>query len=146
MRSYIYSTVFLIAMVFIVLACSDNKSSIPNNKLNISDVKHPMAGIIGKGGSGNRKSAEIKNYLRGKYKGLAKGRFGAGVDYRYKGAHVGSIEKIRLVGDFAPPGYVKRADVDEDIRARSRAFLEEEAELLGFNDLEKELGGGARLL
>ena len=99
--------------------------------------EHSMAGIIGKRGVNiNEKNRRIRAYLTGKYKARrasAKGR-----SYGY-----GSIiENIYLSGDFTPPGYVKRADVDEDIRARSRAFLEEEKEQLVLNDLENELGGG----
>lgn len=113
-------------------------------KTKAPDVKHPMAGIIGKGGHGEAKRQKIQDYLNGKYKGREKGPlFGARADYRFED---NSIEKIRIDGDFTPPGYVKRADVDEDIRARSRAFLEEEKELLGLIDLEKELKGGAKVV
>ena len=104
--------------------------------------KHPMAGIIGKGGNGFEKKKKIKDHLHGKYKGLEKRPFGARADSRGDG----SIEKIRLVGDFTPPGYAKRADVDEDVRARSRAFLTEERQIFGLSDPENELGGGEEVV
>ncbi|MCK4846181.1 MAG: hypothetical protein KAS88_00815 [Deltaproteobacteria bacterium] len=157
MRSYIYSTVFLIALVFVMWslpvdlkavgvggeALPEAAPATPSDKTDKAkakapDVNHPMAGIIGKGGNINEKNRRIRGYLKGKYK--VRGEYGVSV--RGDSYGHGVIKNIYLFGDFTPPGYVKRTDVDEDIRARSRAFLEEEGELLGLNDLENELGGG----
>lgn len=133
MRSYIYSTVFLIAVAFVVWSCSGDESSM---SVSSSGSKHPMVDIVGKGGDRDVKSERIKKYLSDKYEKGGEKPF-AKVIINYRGDE--SIHAVEIEGDFTPPGYVKRVDVDEDIRARSRAFLEEEKELLGLSDLENEL-------